>query len=204
MVENSRNRTYSSPLRNRQKENTRERILEAVAEIISEGRILDFNIKEVADRAGVSYAAVYQHFPTKEALLEGLYEEASKIMAENSPFSPSSLGQISTSMDKTLKMFEDKANIVEAFTISLLANKVQPKNRQERDLKIQQLVANSAPNLTLKEAKQAAAVIAHLYSSLTWLTLKQRFGLNSEETANSLRWALETLIKNLESQSESS
>jgi AcrR family transcriptional regulator len=195
--EKSTRRSYTSPLRNNQKENTRERILDAVAEIISEGRILDFSVKDVAERAGISYGTVYRHFPTREAFLEALYEVATEIMAQSSPFAPQSLDEIPAMAKKTVEIFEERANLVQAFTVALMVNNVQPNNRYQRDQKIQDMVMKSASHLSSGVAKQAAAIISHLYSSLTWVTLKQRYGLNSEETYEALNWALQSLIKNI-------
>ncbi|HVJ49981.1 TetR/AcrR family transcriptional regulator [Desulfitobacterium sp.] len=195
--EKSNRRSYSSRLRRNQKENTRDSILASVAEIISEGRILDFSVKDVAERAGISYGTVYRHFPTRESFLEALYESASEIMAQSTPFTPRSLDDIPAMAGKTLEMFEEKATIVQAFTIALLANNVQPNSRHQRDEKIQKMVLESSLDMTPEGAKIVNAIISHLYSSLTWATLKQRYGLNSEETAEALDWALQTLIKDL-------
>lgn len=195
--EKSNRRSYTSPLRSHQKEITRERILETVAEIINEGRILDFSIKEVADRAGVSYGSVYRHFSTRESLIEALYEAVSEIVAQSSPFSPKSLEEIPAEMGKTLTLFEENPTIVQAFAIALMVNNVHPNSRHQRDQQIQQIVLESNPHLTPEVSKQAAAILSHLISTLTWATLKQRFGLDSEETANALNWALKTLIKDL-------
>lgn len=203
MVEGKSNsRSYASPLRRHQTEVTRDRILEAVAAIISEGRILDFSVKEVADRAGVSYASVYRHFPTRESLLEAIYEAASEIMAQSFPFAPRSLDEIPAMAGKTVAVFEEKATIVQAFTMALSANDVQPQSRRERDQQYQQMVAESAPHLDPEVARQFAAIICHLYSSLTWATLKQRFGLSAEGTAEAITWALQTLIRDLTSHKE--
>lgn len=193
----SNRRSYTSPLRCNQKENTRDRILDTVAEIINEGRILDFSVKDVAVRAGISYGTVYRHFPTRESFLEALYEATSEIMARSSPFTPQSLDDIPAMARKTLEMFEERATLVQAFTVALLANNVQPNSRPQRDQKIQEMVMESAPHFSSGAAKQATAIISHLYSSLTWVTLKQRYGLNSEETAESLNWALQTLIQDI-------
>ncbi len=200
--ERSNRRSYTSPLRRHQKKITRDRILEAAAAIISEGRILDFTVKEVADRAGVSYGSVYRHFPTRESLLEALYEAASQIMAQSSPFTANSLDEIPAMVRKTVAMFEGEANIVQAFTMALAANNIQPQNRRQRDQMVQQLVAETAPHLAPEVARQVAAIICHLHSSLTWATLKQRFGLSAEATADALTWALQTLIRDLKRHKE--
>ncbi|KKM10332.1 TetR family transcriptional regulator [Clostridiales bacterium PH28_bin88] len=195
--EKSNRRTYSSPLRSHQQGITRDRILEAVAAIISEGRILEFTVKEVADRAGVSYGSVYRHFPTRESLLEALYEAAAEIMDQRSPFKPLSLDEIPAMARKTVAIIEEKATILQAFTMALAASNIQPQSRRQRDEVVQQLIAKSAPHLDPETARQAAAIISHLHSSLTWATLKQRFGLTAEETANAITWALQTLIRDL-------
>lgn len=195
--EKSTRRSYTSPLRSNQKENTRERILHTVAEIISEGRILDFSVKDVAVRAGISYGTVYRHFPTRESFLEALYEVATEIMAQSSPFMPQSLDDIPSMAGKTFGIFEKRATLVQAFSVALLTNNVQPKSRNQRDKKIQEMVTESTPHLPVEVSRQKAAIISHLYSSLSWVTLKQRYGLSSEETVEALNWALQTLIKDI-------
>lgn len=198
MVESKSNRrSYNNTLRCRQKKITRDHILEALAALISEGRIIDFSIKEVADRAGVSYASVYRHFPTREALLEALYEEASEIMAQTSPFRPHLLEEIPAMAEKTVAFFEEKATIVQGFTIALVANNIHPQSRRQREELVEQMVAQSGSHLAPEVARQSAAIISHLHSSLTWVILKQRFEFSAKETTDALTWALETLIRDL-------
>lgn len=193
----SNRRSYISPLRCNQKETTRNRILDTVAKMISEGRILDFSVKDVAVRTGISYGTVYRHFPTRESFLEALYEEASEIMAQSAPFNPQVLDDIPVMAGKTIEKFEERAALVQAFTIALLVNNVKPKSRHQRDQTIQEMVRESTPRLSSGDAKQVASIISHLCSSLTWATLKQRYGLNSAETAEAINWALQTLIQDL-------
>src|SRR5665648_18290 len=118
-------------------------------------------------------------------------------MAQSSPVTPQSLDDIPAMATKTVEMFEKRATLVTAFTIALLANNVQPNSRHQRDHKMQEMVMESAPHLSLGAARQVTAIISHLISSLTWVTLKQRYGLNSEETVEALNWALQTLIQDI-------
>src|ERR1700754_1140849 len=55
--------------RDRQREETREQILRAVARQLEAGEMEDLSFAEVAKEAGVGERTVYRHFPTKEALL---------------------------------------------------------------------------------------------------------------------------------------
>ncbi|WP_242652444.1 hypothetical protein [Desulfofarcimen acetoxidans] len=99
--------------------------------------------------------------------------------------------------ERTVAVFEENATILHAFTMALAASNVQPPSRHHRDRKYQQMVEESAPHLSPEVAGQAAAIICHLHSSLTWATLRQRFGLSAEATAGALTWALQALIRDL-------
>ena len=60
---------YTSPLRDRQKAETRELILRAVGRRLEAGGVEELSFAEVAAEAKVGERTVYRHFPTKEALL---------------------------------------------------------------------------------------------------------------------------------------
>jgi glycosyltransferase involved in cell wall biosynthesis len=55
--------------RDRQREETREQILRAVARQLEAGQMEDASFAEIAREAGVGERTVYRHFPTREALL---------------------------------------------------------------------------------------------------------------------------------------
>jgi len=58
---------------------TRERIKTAVSELLAEGTFHELAIEEVADRAGVSRATLYQHFRSRAELVDAICET----LAEN-------------------------------------------------------------------------------------------------------------------------
>jgi glycosyltransferase involved in cell wall biosynthesis len=60
---------YFSPLRARQKAQTRETILRAVGKRLEARGVEDLSFADVAQEAKVGERTVYRHFPTKEALL---------------------------------------------------------------------------------------------------------------------------------------
>src|SRR5688572_12598807 len=62
--------TAVEPLREGHKRATRERIVRAVAELVTEEHPAAVSVPAVARRAGVGVATVYRYFPNKEALLD--------------------------------------------------------------------------------------------------------------------------------------
>src|SRR5438045_2249906 len=75
-------RAYESPLRVEQLEQTRQRILGAAVELLAAGDVEELTIPAVAKQARVAVRTVYRHFPTKDALFEGVAGEVSRMLGE--------------------------------------------------------------------------------------------------------------------------
>ncbi len=185
-------RTYTSVLRREQQELTRTRIVTAVADLIREGRIHSFTVEEVAQRAGVSYGSVYRHFPSKERLLEELYDWFQQV--SDGPTVPDSLDAVPSLAAALVAYLEQNADVAQASAMAMTALGVVPKTQRHHDEEICRLVAEADRGLDPREVRARAAVIRLLASSLGWAVLRQRFELDSDQTSSALSWALRTLI----------
>jgi AcrR family transcriptional regulator len=67
-------RPYRTRPRTDRSEATRERIKTAVRELLTEGRFHASSVEEVADRAGVARATLYQHFRSRLELVDAICE----------------------------------------------------------------------------------------------------------------------------------
>src|SRR4051812_25896727 len=65
-------RAYRSQRRPARAEATRERIMSAVRELLDEGSFHASTVEEVADRAGISRATLYQHFGSRLELVDAI------------------------------------------------------------------------------------------------------------------------------------
>jgi AcrR family transcriptional regulator len=63
---------YRSRRRSSRSERTRERIISAVRELLAEGSFHEAPVEEVAERAGVSRATLYQHFRSRVDLVDAI------------------------------------------------------------------------------------------------------------------------------------
>jgi AcrR family transcriptional regulator len=63
---------YRARGRTSRSRDTRSRILQATRELLDEGGFHESTVEEVGDRAGVSRATVYQHFPTRLDLVDAI------------------------------------------------------------------------------------------------------------------------------------
>jgi len=73
----SSNRAYRPRRVTRKTEETRARIVAAVRELLVEGTYHESTVEEVADRAGVSRATLYQHFASRLDLVDAICDTLS-------------------------------------------------------------------------------------------------------------------------------
>ena len=67
-------RAYRARSRPKRSEETRERIKKAVHELLAEGTFHESTVEEVAERAGVARATLYQHFRSRLELVDAICE----------------------------------------------------------------------------------------------------------------------------------
>lgn len=68
----SATRAYRTRRRSTRPQTTRGKIVDAVRELLAEGRFHESTVEEVADRAGISRATLYQHFRSRLELVDAI------------------------------------------------------------------------------------------------------------------------------------
>lgn len=66
-------------------QNTRDRIVSAAIELYSSKGYAETSLREVANEVGIKVSSIYNHFPSKEAILDVVFDEYSNWMRDNSP-----------------------------------------------------------------------------------------------------------------------
>lgn len=195
-MDNFTTRSYSSELRTNQKKATRALILEAVAELVAEGRIHNFTVQDVADRAGISYASVYKHFSSREQMVSSLIGLGAERGRDLSPMEPQSLDELPL-LHRNFEPFEHQFNVSVANMRAQIAMNDIPQRIQERDGEMARLLERQLPSLEPAEVRRAAIVLRYLTNSHFWMTFRTRYGFSPEETASALEWAVSALVKQL-------
>jgi AcrR family transcriptional regulator len=65
-------RAYRVPRRSQRAQDTRQKIMAAVRELLAEGTFHEATVGEVADRAGIARATLYQHFRSRLDLVDAI------------------------------------------------------------------------------------------------------------------------------------
>ncbi len=193
MVESNK-RTYSSPLREAQARQTRDLIVEALVEQVTQEGLADFSIPDIAKRAGVSVRTVYRHFPTRNDLL-GAIEEYCE--AAGGPAPPRELAGFGPFVRSLFEHFDRHEELFEALLITNLGRQVRDRAARSRTDGSLALLRQGLPDKPADDVRRLALVLRLLGSSVAWKALRDDAGLSSSEAADLVAWAAERLIQDV-------
>src|SRR5829696_10022360 len=107
-------RPYESPLRAEQLEQTRLRILEAMADVLADEEVAEVTVPLVAMSARVSVRTVYRHFPTKEALFDAFSEWAEEHLRLTLVSYPETLEGVRDMAPALYRMYDEQEPLIRA------------------------------------------------------------------------------------------
>lgn len=184
-------------LRERQLALARQAIVDACAELVTERRHLDFSMKDVAERAGVSLRTVYNHFPAREDLLDALEQDFSTSMSERGGSDAAELEEgddLTGAVRVNLRLFEELNGVSEAFAQMPLAEVGRDAKRQQRTRLIVDHLVSLMPSVPQEDAEAIAITLRHLLSHRSWFWLTREYGLTTDQVGDVVTWAMTTLI----------
>jgi AcrR family transcriptional regulator len=193
-------RHYTSPLRERQTEQTRETILQALTDELADGGLQELNIPGLARRAGVSVRTVYRYFPDKEALLDAAEQWMDDRIAPGA--SPVSADDMATSAEQIFAAFDANESVMLAQWATAVGRVLRAKGRKRRLGAYEAALREVTSDLSRADARAALAILSYLRSSWTWKTLRDEFGMSGAESGKAVAWALRTLIADLRKRNE--
>lgn len=198
MAETTGTRAYHSPLRERQAEATRREILQAAAELILSAGPVDFSVRDVATHAEVSERTLYYHFPNRQALLDGLTDWVDEQLHERRlQEDPRTIEDLPARIGAIFAAFDEIGAPARAMARLSAAQGLRSAGHEERTAAFRERFADVLDPLPPDEAERCFAVLRHLVSATTWMTLCDERGLAGEDAAAAIAWALETLLDDL-------
>lgn len=191
------NKSYRSDLRRDQKQETRSRILDGLARAMASG-LAELSIPAVARQARVSVPTVYRHFPTKKALLDALAEHVERRGTGGgevpAPTDPEGLAALTPELFRRLDALDDA-------TRAAMASRLGTKMRRdrlipERRKMIQRALAPAFKGLDAAGRTRLVDVVLVLWSSASLRAFKDYLGLDAEQAAGHVAWAIRRLAGN--------
>lgn len=193
-----RRRPYSSALRDNQAQATRELILDALTELLTDQPADQIATRAIAERAGVSQPTVYRHFPDRQALLEGLSDRMSAITTTaRGDGDLQSLDDIAAHAARDLALTDEHAVAATAEAVLNADPRRLSRSSRARSAELRRVVADSLPDLDERDHNRITALLRSLYSVQTWLRMREEFGIPGTESGPILAWAIDTLVNEI-------
>jgi len=187
---------YDMKVRQRQTEQTRTAILEALAAEITESGMLDFSIQAVADRAGVTHRTVYNHFPTREELNDAFAEYVEEVLSEHAiePARRDVASWPKIAREAHEMMGGHASHLISAYVMMTIATGMPARVFRTRSKRMEKAVDDELGPLEPGVAKLVTSAIRMFVSSAGWFLMNAHHGLTPAEAGRVSEWAVKTLL----------
>jgi AcrR family transcriptional regulator len=198
-------RAYRPSRRRGISDRTRSRIVGAVRELLEEGAFHESTVEEVAARAGVARATLYQHFGSRVGLVDAICETFSENPALIALRGTVALSDGDAAMEETIAntvrfWASEEAVLQPLYGVSAVdpsARALVERQRSDRRGELQRLVRNLAEGGRLREelgARGALPLLLVLTSFETFEELRRHAGLAEREVAKTLQDTARALL----------
>jgi AcrR family transcriptional regulator len=184
--------SYVSPLRKEQANETRQRILRAVSNLLKSRSETSLSIDEVAQEAGVERRTVFRHFGNRDGLLAAFWAWLNT--EASTPNWPQTEADLSTMPPTHFAGFDRLEGVIRAALHSDAGRELRLKQNADRRAGFEKATANALAGLDEREALRIRAVVQLLYSASAWQSMKDYWGLSGSEAGAASAWAIETLL----------
>jgi AcrR family transcriptional regulator len=195
--EKTKRRPYRSPLREERAEQTRERILNGVVQVMARNGIAELSIPIIAKQARVSIPSVYRYFPTKRHLFAALDNYAQRKSGFSfAEFPPSRTPDELANMIPSL--FQRRESIEPTIAAALrtrLGYEIRRPHLVERAKYFQAALGPAMKRLSRKEQAWLTDVVFILTTFRCVQAFKDYLGLDTAEAADRVAWAIRVLAR---------
>ncbi len=184
-------RTYSSPLRAEQAEQTRARIVQAAVDLLADAD--DLSMADVADRAGVSVRTVYRSFATKEDLLDGVIEWLGENILVRAGPPPETRDEFVRLTPNVIRAIFEIEPLYRALFATKAGRESHRRTKGQRRVDVPGAFAEELSHVDEDAARRFSAVLHLVASSQGAMFLKDYWDLDPDDVGRALQWAIAAL-----------
>ncbi|MEN3273458.1 MAG: hypothetical protein V7636_2219 [Actinomycetota bacterium] len=179
-------------LRDRQREATREQIIQAVHDVLTEEHPATISMPQVADRAGISLRTLYRYFPTKEALLDAASETFEVPTAAIG--GPVRLDNLVRYLELQWHGFGESVGAIRAQHVTPAGRALRARRLPRSRAAVTKALNEEGIRLPPRDLEALRDLITALTSSSAYLELVDHLGRDEKDAARLAAWAVESVI----------
>ena len=177
-------------LREAQREATRDRIVRAVADLLTEQNPAAISVEMIAERSNISIATLYRHFKNKEALLDAVATFGYSVRRRGEPREP-----FATFLARRWNEIIANSALFRAQHATAAGREVRKRRlRAHRDATKRNL-ERAGVDTTSPSGRRLVDLTLLLSSSAAALELHEHLGLDVDQAAAHSVWAIEELTE---------
>jgi AcrR family transcriptional regulator len=192
--------TSRPALRDRQAEQVRADVLEAVIAELETKTVDDIVMSDVAGAAGISLRTLYRYFADRSALLHAAGDHVYGSLGV--PYEITGPDDVSASFLDAARRLSSRPALARALVQTTAGREARSAARGQRLGAIRAALAPLTHGLDAQTARWATAVLAHLCSAVSWVSISGDSGLDDADAQEAVAWAIDTLISVLKERSD--
>jgi AcrR family transcriptional regulator len=184
---------------------TRERIVTAVREMLADGSFHEATVEEVAARASVSRATLYQHFGSRIGLVDAMCDtfdaNPALIAIRETTRGPDPLAALRGSITHTVRFWAtEEAVLAPLYGVSAVdaaAQELVERQREDRRNEFGHVIRGLARDNRLRDglsSRRAMAILLMLTSFETFVELRRLGGLSERDVVAALQESAAALL----------
>jgi AcrR family transcriptional regulator len=185
-------------LRERQAEQVRVAVLDAVIAELESKAVDELSMSDVAATAGVSLRTLYRYFPDRASLLQAAGEHLYGSLGV--PMDIAGPGEISASFREAARRLAVRPALTRALVQTTAGRAARSATRGQRVEAVRTALQPLTDGLDADTARSATAVIAHLCSAVSWVSIADDSGIEDSDAQQAVAWAIDTLVAALQAQ----
>jgi AcrR family transcriptional regulator len=183
------------PLRARQAKQLRRAVLDAVIAKLENEAPDEVSMADIAESAGISLRTLYRYFPDRPSLLQSageyLYSSLGVSVEVAEP------EDISRSFIEAARRLAARPSLTRALIRTGAGQVARSAVRTERVRAIRGALRSATSGLDNDFARKATALITHLCSATSWVSIADESGLSDADAQAAVSWGIDTLIRAL-------
>ncbi|HEX4736903.1 MAG TPA: TetR/AcrR family transcriptional regulator [Allosphingosinicella sp.] len=179
------------------REEIRRRIEDALLECMASGQMNRLNHDALAEMTGISRRTVYRYFPDRDALMKALWHRTTRVSGPRGGM-PRNAEEVLARLEDVFAAYSQNAQAMIVATSTLEGRAVRNAVKAEREVGWRKALAKETEKLPDLDRKMALGVIQLLSTGLAWRDLHDQWDLDGSQIATACRWAIATLLRDLE------
>lgn len=197
MPTNNKDSSTNVSLRERQKAETRDAIIDAALEALAANSFDRATHEGLAERVGVARRTVYRYFPDRDSLLNAMWTRVVRDPAAAAFSLPTDEGSLTSTLKDFFTTMDANALAVTVAMTTPRGRELRATVREMRGKAWRKACAERVGKLPEAERELPLAALQLLRSGFAWLEMRDQWGLTGEQIAASVEWATRVLTADL-------